>query len=538
MATKIVTKNSSTASAVPTASDLVQGELAVNVADKRLFTEDNGGSIVELGTNPSTLTVTGEITANGGIDVTGTATMDGLVVDTSSVGGFKVTNEATSGVHLTTYQGTTNSNVRTAYVDSQEFVVSTGAPTGTTVTERFRIDSSGNVGIGTSSPTSYNSKADDLVVATSGDTGLSIISGTSNEGAIAFGDGTGGGSPIMGRVRYDHSTNSMDFRVNNDQAMLIDSSGNLLVGKSDSDTLGTAGHELHNSGMVHHTRATGTVQYLNRTGNDGTIADFRKDGSTVGSIGTSSTANFNINSSQSGHVGLEFGSPNIMPMKDGALADNAVDLGISSQRFKDLYLSGNVNAERVFTVHDGDWGMEMKGVTSARLRLHTSAGGSGEVGSITVTTSSTSYNTSSDYRLKEDWQPVENATDRLKELKPCNFAWKADGSRVDGFLAHELQEVVPEAVTGEKDAMQTEEYEVTPAVYEDVVIPATEEVLDEEGNVITEAQEESTEQQLVSEAVMGEREVPDYQGIDQSKLVPLLVATIQELEARISQLEE
>ena len=161
----------------------------------------------------------------------------------------------------------------------------------------------------------------------------------------------------------------------------------------------------------------------------------------------------------------------------------------------------------------------------------------GLVGRISTSGSATSYVTSSDYRLKEDWQPVENATDRLKELKPCNFAWKADGSRVDGFLAHELQEVVPEAVTGEKDAMTTEEYEVTPAVYEDVVIPATEEVLDEEGNVITEAQEERTEQQLVSEAVMGEREVPDYQGIDQSKLVPLLVATIQELEARITQLE-
>ena len=62
MATKIVTKNSSTANAVPAASDLVQGELAVNVADKRLFTEDNGGSIVELGTNPAA-----EITANAGI---------------------------------------------------------------------------------------------------------------------------------------------------------------------------------------------------------------------------------------------------------------------------------------------------------------------------------------------------------------------------------------------------------------------------------------------------------------------------------------
>ena len=67
MATKIVTKNSSTASAVPTAAQLVQGELAVNVADKRLYTEDNAGAVVELGTNPSSLTVTGEITANGGI---------------------------------------------------------------------------------------------------------------------------------------------------------------------------------------------------------------------------------------------------------------------------------------------------------------------------------------------------------------------------------------------------------------------------------------------------------------------------------------
>ena len=61
MATKIVTKNSSTASAVPTASDLVQGELAVNVADKRLFTEDNAGAIVELGTNPTSLTVSGSL---------------------------------------------------------------------------------------------------------------------------------------------------------------------------------------------------------------------------------------------------------------------------------------------------------------------------------------------------------------------------------------------------------------------------------------------------------------------------------------------
>jgi len=163
--------------------------------------------------------------------------------------------------------------------------------------------------------------------------------------------------------------------------------------------------------------------------------------------------------------------------------------------------------------------------------------GSGIVGSITGSGTSTAYNTSSDYRLKEDDVPMTGATERVKALRPINFAWKADGSRVDGFFAHELAEIVPEAATGTKDAMMDEEYEVTPAVYEDVTTPAVEAVLDEDGVVITEAVEESTESVLVTEAVMGTRSVPDYQGIDQSKLVPLLTATIQELIARIEALE-
>jgi hypothetical protein len=157
---------------------------------------------------------------------------------------------------------------------------------------------------------------------------------------------------------------------------------------------------------------------------------------------------------------------------------------------------------------------------------------SSTVGSITVTSTSSSYNTSSDYRLKENVVPLTGATERVKQLNPTRFNFIADAdTTVDGFLAHEVADVVPEAITGTKDGMRDEEYEVTPAVYEDVVIPA---VLDEEGN---EVEAERTEQQLVSEAVMGTRSVPDYQGIDQSKLVPLLVATIQELEARITALE-
>jgi len=102
MATKIVTKNSSTASAVPTASDLVQGELAVNVADKRLFTEDNGGSIIELGTNPSTIDINAG-TIDGAIiggttpaAITGsTVTSTGNIVVTGTVDGRDVATDGT-----------------------------------------------------------------------------------------------------------------------------------------------------------------------------------------------------------------------------------------------------------------------------------------------------------------------------------------------------------------------------------------------------------------------------------------------------------
>jgi hypothetical protein len=124
--------------------------------------------------------------------------------------------------------------------------------------------------------------------------------------------------------------------------------------------------------------------------------------------------------------------------------------------------------------------------TMTPMYMATSAGGAGQ---ITCSGNTTTYSTSSDYRLKEDWQPMEGNIDRLMQLKPCNFAWKVDGSRVDGFLAHEAQEVVPEAVTGAKDE------------------------IDEDGN-------------------------PKYQGIDQAKLVPLLTAALQEAIQKIESLEQ
>lgn len=149
---------------------------------------------------------------------------------------------------------------------------------------------------------------------------------------------------------------------------------------------------------------------------------------------------------------------------------------------------------RSTVLHDGasQFGFVVEN-TDATVAGQTSVGfmrNGSYVGTITTTNVATAYNTSSDYRLKENISGLTNAIDRLKQLSPkrFNFIASQDDAKVDGFLAHEVQAIVPEAVTGEKDAE------------------------DEHGS-------------------------PVYQGIDQSKLVPLLVAALQEAIVRIEQLE-
>ena len=78
------------------------------------------------------------------------------------------------------------------------------------------------------------------------------------------------------------------------------------------------------------------------------------------------------------------------------------------------------------------------------------------VGQIIVNASTTTYSTSSDYRLKEDVLPMTGALAKVAQLKPCTYKWKTDGSNGEGFIAHELQAVCPDAVTGEKDAVDSE----------------------------------------------------------------------------------
>jgi Tol biopolymer transport system component len=138
----------------------------------------------------------------------------------------------------------------------------------------------------------------------------------------------------------------------------------------------------------------------------------------------------------------------------------------------------------------GSTGVGINSVANATSsRTHIEFENGAIVGSISTSGSATAYNTSSDYRLKQDIKPLTDASNRLKLLKPSRFKFiRTPENTVDGFIAHEVQDIVPEAVTGEKDGT------------------------DETGN-------------------------PIYQGIDQSKLVPLLTAALQEALAEIESLK-
>jgi hypothetical protein len=139
---------------------------------------------------------------------------------------------------------------------------------------------------------------------------------------------------------------------------------------------------------------------------------------------------------------------------------------------------------------------------------------------VDATANTTTYATSSDYRLKHDIAPMTDALAKVQQLKPVTYKWNhAPQITAQGFIAHELQAVCPEAVTGKKDETEIKQVEVSPAV------PAT---FDDDGNELTPA----------VEAVYEEREVPVYQGVDTSFLVATLTAAIQELKAELDAAKE
>ena len=625
-----------------------------------------------------------------GVDVTGTVTADGLVVEANApyieisntgenAGGIKMYDSggaATQYFNLTYDSGSTNTvGFDTGASGEYTFSVNTA--------EKMRIDSSGNVGIGTSSPTGK----------------LTVNSSASNEGVIRLGDHAtyyGELSRINAtdevRLSSNGGSQNLTFHTANTERLRINSSGNVGIGTSSpASSVGSCvdatgpllvgghinSHQTNKSVIENNSNnmklraygATSGTGYMTfNTGGGGDAADaeaMRIDAAGNVGIGVVPTSGWH-----SDHVALQLGGgkdgfisspkgqnigrmfvgsnchsttndgatggtgwvrngdtyrPSLMAMQNGNISFYTAAAGsggiswttamtIDNSGFITLAPNTSMSSGGVLNLrrNDNNRIIETMSFDASTQHHHVFENNSGTaVGTITVSTSATAYNTSSDYRLKTDVQPMTGATDRVKLLKPCNFEWISDGTRVDGFLAHEAQEIVPEAATGTKDAMRDEEYEVTPAtgdvftaaiaevttesqvmetvetgsyvnlagetivetteqgvttelietvvqrqdvdgVSTEVEVQVTTQVPTMETVITTEAVaevihsadvekpetlEEGQEWRETTAAVMGTRSVPDMQGIDQAKLVPLLTATIQELIARIEVLE-
>ncbi len=264
---------------------------------------------------------------------------------------------------------------------------------------RATVDSAGNVGLGTTSPTDYDGAADNLVVKGSGNTGITVATtNTASNTSLIFSDGTSNDAQkVRGAVQYLHNGDAMRFLTSSAEHLRIGSDGFLGIGVTSEVTTG-----------------------------------------------------------------------------GGACFINASDAR------KTLILGTNTSGTRTL------------------LAFQTSQG---SAGFINVSGSTTAYNTSSDYRLKENVVAISDGITRLKTLKPCRFNFIADATKtVDGFLAHEVT-AVPEAISGTKDQVVTQD-----------LVDSGDKKESELGN-------------------------PIYQGIDQSKLVPLLTAALQEAVAKIEVLE-
>ena len=285
-------------------------------------------------------------------------------------------------------------------------------------------------------------------------------------------------------------TNEVSIVTGGTEKVKVDSSGDVGMG------LTTPASKLHVKGgsltVEHNSASTGTGQ-LNINSESNSQATFSYDDEGHISFGTATAPATQAGFSERMRVA----------------SDGKIRIGMGN--FAADPSATNAGAQ-IHNINSGTF-MSSSGTITTAVSHGIFINGNGLVGSISSSGSATAFNTSSDYRLKENVVNITNGITRVKQLLPKRFNFIADAdTKVDGFLAHEAQAVVPEAVTGEKDATKEEEYVVTPAV------------LDDDGEQVT-------------PAVMGTRTVPDHQGIDQSKLIPILTAALQEAITKIETLE-
>ena len=355
-----------------------------------------------------------------------------------------------------------------------------------------------------------------MTVTINGTTGIAGVDGSAGTPAIQGADTNTG--------MFFPAVDTIAFAEGGVEIARFDSSSNLLVGTtntpSNKDTV-TPKFIVNGAGVagsmqvVRNTTVGGGGAILGLTATRGTDVNsytILQSGDGIGSV-IFGGADGNEFVQAASIVAQVDGTPGDNDMPGRLVFSTTADGASSVTERMRIDSGGSVLIATTSSTIGGDGGRLLidAGASSLALLANRTADGnivrwyrsSTNVGNINVTTTATAYNTSSDYRLKNTIAPMIGALAKVALLKPCTYKWNVDGSDGQGFIAHELNEVVPGCVSGEKDAVET--------------------YVDENGNEATR---------------------PAYQGIDTSFLVATLTAAIQEqqtlitaLTARITALE-
>ena len=295
-------------------------------------------------------------------------------------------------------------------------------------TDIFAVKSGGLVGVGTATPNSYNSNGDNLVVAGSGNTGITIAAGTSDDTNIFFADGTSGDAAYRGIIRYNHSDDNLEFYTAATERMTIDSSGNLGLGTDSPNSY---------SGYTALTVNNATT---------GGLIDLESNGTRVGTL-------FAIGQAQ-----INFGTVTSTPIV--FLTDNNERMRIDSSGH---VLINCTAAQGVggYTLQKGTGGVNVQqnsDSTSGGYEFYVFRRNSTQIGSINQSsTNAVTYNTSSDARLK-DVTGSSRGLDVINNLNPVAYNWKADNHSDEGLIAQEVEELVPNAVNQDEDGYYSMDY--------------------------------------------------------------------------------